>query len=233
MAPKPPLRIVAPRKEPPKAVIDFDSPQADQYLSGGRGPSATESPVAAVVAPPAPVVETVASVASEAPAPTVEPTPAPQAEQPPVAAPARRPRTVASKTTAPKAAARPPAPAPAPTASTGRSRPVVIKLSEKHSDMLGEIAEERLGHKSTVAVEILEAALPALAAAHERGERPRFASIDKVGTDRRSLSLQLPAHVADALDRIAEIRGAVKHQVLLRVLLPGIEALHAEEIGGA
>lgn len=121
-----------------------------------------------------------------------------------------------------------------PDASTAeRGRATVIKLPTRYAAMLDAIASDRGGFRSTIASAILEAELPALAESHRHGRRPALAPVEQgTGYDRRSLSIKLSATAAAALDEIAALRGAVKHQVLLRVLLPGIETVYAAEIQG-
>lgn len=114
-----------------------------------------------------------------------------------------------------------------------RGRATVIKLPTRYAAMLDAIASDRGGFRSTIASAILEAELPALAESHRHGRRPALAPVEQgTGYDRRSLSIKLSATAAAALDEIAALRGAVKHQVLLRVLLPGIETVYAVEIQG-
>lgn len=118
-------------------------------------------------------------------------------------------------------------------AAAGRGRGTVIKLPTRYAAMLDAIAADRGGFRSTIASTILEAELPPLAKAHRDGLRPALTPVEPgAGHDRRSLSIKLSAAAAAALDEIATLRGAVKHQVLLRVLLPGIERVHLAEIEG-
>ena len=115
--------------------------------------------------------------------------------------------------------------------SGARPRNMVIKLPTPTALKLDAIAETRGGFRTTVALDILEQELVPLAAAHDRGIRPILTPVRGTGADRRSLSIQLPPHLADALDRVATLRKAVKHQILLRLLVPGIDRVYTEEIG--
>ena len=111
---------------------------------------------------------------------------------------------------------------------SARNRSMVIKLPREASDKLDMIKDMRGGFKSTVALDILERELFALAKAHEADRLPVLPTVKAGGQDRKSLSILLTPELASSLDYIAKRRRAVKHQIILRVLIPGIDRAYDE-----
>jgi hypothetical protein len=120
---------------------------------------------------------------------------------------------------------------PAAEAEGGDYRHVAVKLPPTVGRQLSEIADRRGSKRTHVALEALAGPLHALAAAHRAGE---FPSIQKVsaGSVRSSIALILPPEVADDLRLVVQARRAVRAQILVRLLVPAIEELHAREVRG-
>jgi hypothetical protein len=114
----------------------------------------------------------------------------------------------------------------------GDYRHVAVKLPPSTGRQLSEIADRRGSKRTHAALEALAEPLRALAAAHRAGE---FPSVQKVsaGSVRSSIALILPPDMADDLRLVIEARRAVRAQILARLLVPAIEALHAREVRGA
>jgi hypothetical protein len=108
-------------------------------------------------------------------------------------------------------------------------RHVAIKLPAVSGRKLGEIADRRCSKRTRVALELLERPLRQLARSHRDGECPPLPRVT-AGVSRAGVSLILSQELADALRYIVETRGAVKAQILSRLLVPAIDALYQTEI---
>lgn len=121
--------------------------------------------------------------------------------------------------------------------SSGRDDPVVddpwryaaIKLPALSGRKLSEIADRRCSKRTRVALELLRRPLRELARSHRAGECPPLRRVS-AGVSRSGVSLILPQDLADDLRYVVETRGAVKAQVLARLLVPEIDALYIKEI---
>ena len=96
---------------------------------------------------------------------------------------------------------------------------------------LSEIADLRCSKRTRVALELLQRPLRALARDHRAGECPPLRRVS-AGVSRSGVSLILPQDLADDLRYVVETRGAVKAQILTRLLVPEIDALYLKEILG-
>lgn len=105
---------------------------------------------------------------------------------------------------------------------------ISVKLPREISRKLSAIADRRGSKRTHVALEVLEPQLRDLAAQHRAG---RFPSLPKVvsGSVRASVAFMLPPDLASDLSYILATRRAVKAQVIVRLLVPAIEDLHARE----
>jgi hypothetical protein len=110
-------------------------------------------------------------------------------------------------------------------------RHVAVKLPALSGRKLAEIADRRCSKQTRVALELLEGPLRQLARSHRAGEYPSIRRVT-AGVSRASVSLNLPREMADDLRYIVEARGAVKAQILSRLLVPAIDALYYREILG-
>jgi hypothetical protein len=120
---------------------------------------------------------------------------------------------------------------PAPEAKDGVDEEVghiSVKLPPEISRKLSAIADRRGSKRTHVALEVLEPQLRDLAAQHRAG---RFPELPKVvsGSVRASVAFMLPPDLASDLSYILATRRAVKAQVIVRLLVPAIEHLHARE----
>jgi hypothetical protein len=136
----------------------------------------------------------------------------------------------------------PPAPSPAPPLGRERSPPddlvlddpwrhVAVKLPAVSGRKLSEIADLRCSKRTRVALEVLRGPLRDLAHAHRTGEYPALTRVS-AGVARSGVSLMLPQDLAGDLRYVVETRGAVKAQILARLLVPEIDALYSKEILG-
>ena len=114
-------------------------------------------------------------------------------------------------------------------ASDDSWRYVAIKLPAVSGRKLSEIADLRCSKRTRVALELLDRPLRELAANHRNGACPILPRIS-AGTARSGVSLVLPKDLAEELRYIVEIRGAVKAQILSRLLVPAIDALYIKEV---
>lgn len=105
---------------------------------------------------------------------------------------------------------------------------ISVKLPPEVSRKLSAIADRRGSKRTHVALEVLEPQLRDLAAQHRAG---RFPDLPKVvsGSVRASVAFMLPPDLASDLSYILATRRAVKAQVIVRLLVPAIEDLHARE----
>lgn len=133
------------------------------------------------------------------------------------------------------AGARPDAPGgPASGAPDAREGPgeevghVSVKLPPEISRKLSAIADRRGSKRTHVALEVLAQPLRDLASQHRAG---RFPELPKVvsGSVRASMAFVLPPDLAADLGYVLAARRAVKAQVIVRLLVPAIEDLHARE----
>jgi hypothetical protein len=140
------------------------------------------------------------------------------------------------------AAIAPPVPSPAPAPRREPSLPddlllddpwrhVAIKLPAVSGRKLSEVADRRCSKRTRVALEVLWRPLRDLARAHRTGEYPPLRRVS-AGVSRSGVSLILPQDLADDLRYVVETRGAVKAQILARLLVPEIDALYLKEILG-
>lgn len=105
---------------------------------------------------------------------------------------------------------------------------VSVKLPPDVSRKLSAIADRRGSKRTRVALEVLAGPLHELAAQHRAG---RFPDLPKVvsGSVRSSVAFALPPELAADLGYVLTARRAVKAQVIVRLLVPAIEDLHARE----
>jgi hypothetical protein len=106
---------------------------------------------------------------------------------------------------------------------------VAIKLPALSGRKLSEIADLRCSKRTRVALELLQRPLRELARDHRAGACPPLRRVS-AGVSRSGVSLILPQDLADDLRYVVETRGAVKAQVLARLLVPEIDALYVKEI---
>jgi hypothetical protein len=136
----------------------------------------------------------------------------------------------------------PPAPSSAPAPEPEPSLPddlvvddpwrhVAIKLPAVSGRKLSEVADLRCSKRTRVVLEVLRRPLRDLAHAHRTGEYPPLRRVS-AGVSRSGVSLILPQDLADDLRYVVETRGAVKAQILARLLVPEIDALYLKEILG-
>jgi hypothetical protein len=136
----------------------------------------------------------------------------------------------------------PPVPSPAPALGREPSLPdnlllddpwrhVAVKLPAVSGRKLSEVADLRCSKRTRVALEVLRRPLRDLARAHRTGEYPPLRRVS-AGVSRSGVSLILPQDLADDLRYVVETRGAVKAQILARLLVPEIDALYLKEILG-
>jgi len=110
-------------------------------------------------------------------------------------------------------------------------RHVAVKLPAVSGRKLSEVADLRCSKRTRVALEVLRGPLRDLARAHRTGEYPPLRRVS-AGVSRSGVSLILPQDLADDLRYVVETRGAVKAQILARLLVPEIDALYSKEILG-
>jgi hypothetical protein len=110
-------------------------------------------------------------------------------------------------------------------------RHVAVKLPAVSGRKLSEIADLRCSKRTRVALELLQRPLRALARDHRAGECPPLRRVS-AGVSRSGVSLILPKDLADDLRYVVETRGAVKAQILTRLLVPEIDVLYLNEILG-
>ena len=106
---------------------------------------------------------------------------------------------------------------------------VAVKLPALSGRKLSEIADLRCSKRTRVALEVLERPLRDLARAHRAGECPPLRRVS-AGVSRSGVSLILPDDLAADLRFVVETRGAVKAQILARLLVPEIDALFLKEV---
>jgi hypothetical protein len=106
---------------------------------------------------------------------------------------------------------------------------VAVKLPAVTGRKLSEIADLRCSKRTRVALELLDRPLRELAAHHRTGTCPILSRVS-AGTARSGISLVLPKDLAEELRYVVETRGAVKAQILSRLLVPAIDALYIREI---
>lgn len=108
-------------------------------------------------------------------------------------------------------------------------RHVAVKLPAVSGRKLSEIADLRCSKRTRVALEVLYPPLRNLANAHRVGEYPPLRRVT-AGVSRSGVSLILPEDLANDLRFVVETRGAVKAQILARLLVPEIDALFMREV---
>lgn len=105
---------------------------------------------------------------------------------------------------------------------------ISVKLPPEVSRKLSAIADRRGSKRTRVALEVLEQPLRDLAAQHRAGLFPELPKIVS-GSVRSSVAFVLPPDLASDLSYVLVTRRAVKAQVIVRLLVPAIEDLHARE----
>lgn len=110
-------------------------------------------------------------------------------------------------------------------------RYVAVKLPAISGRKLSEIADLRCSKRTRVALELLEHPLRDLARDHRMGSCPPLRRVS-AGIARSGVSLVLPEDLAEDLRYIVETRGAIKAQILARLLVPAIDALYIKEVLG-
>jgi hypothetical protein len=110
-------------------------------------------------------------------------------------------------------------------------RHVAVKLPAVSGRKLSDVADLRCSKRTRVALEVLRRPLRDLARAHRTGEYPPLRRVS-AGVSRSGVSLILPQDLADDLRYVVETRGAVKAQILARLLVPEIDAIYLKEILG-
>lgn len=105
---------------------------------------------------------------------------------------------------------------------------ISVKLPPEISRKLSAIADRRGSKRTHVALEVLEQPLRNLAAQHRAGLFPELPKIVS-GSVRSSVAFMLPPDLAADLSYVLTTRRAVKAQVIVRLLVPAIENLHAHE----
>ena len=105
---------------------------------------------------------------------------------------------------------------------------VSVKLPPDVSRKLSAIADRRGSKRTHVALEVLEPLLRELATQHRAGHFPELPKVVS-GSVRASVAFMLPPDVASDLSYVLTARRAVKAQVIVRLLVPAIESLHARE----
>lgn len=108
-------------------------------------------------------------------------------------------------------------------------RHVAVKIPAVSGQKLSKIADLRCSKRTRVALELLQGPLRELARAHRAGEYPPLRRVTS-GVSRSGVSLILPQDLADDLHYIVDARGAVKAQILARLLVPEIDALYLKEV---
>jgi hypothetical protein len=108
-------------------------------------------------------------------------------------------------------------------------RQVAVKLPALSGRKLSEIADLRCSKRTRVALELLEPLLRDLARSHRAGACPPLRRVS-AGIARSGVSLILPKDLAEDLRFVVETRGAVKAQILARLLVPAIDGLYIMEI---
>jgi len=106
---------------------------------------------------------------------------------------------------------------------------ISVKLPPEVSRKLSAVADRRGSKRTHVALEVLAQPLRDLAAQHRAG---RFPELPKVvsGSVRSSIAFVLPPELAADLGHVLAARRAVKAQVIVRLLVPAIEDVHAREL---
>lgn len=110
-------------------------------------------------------------------------------------------------------------------------RYVAVKLPAVSGRKLSEIADLRCSKRTRVALELLDRPLRELARDHRTGLCPPLRRVS-AGIARSGVSLILPEDLAEELRYVVETRGAVKAQILTRLLVPAIDALYIKEVIG-
>lgn len=120
---------------------------------------------------------------------------------------------------------------PEPEATEGAAEEVghiSVKLPPEVSRKLSAIADRRGSKRTHVALEVLAPPLRGLAAQHRAGLFPELPKVIS-GSVRSSVAFVLPPDLAADLNYVLTTRRAVKAQVIVRLLVPAIECLHALE----
>lgn len=110
-------------------------------------------------------------------------------------------------------------------------RYVAVKLPAVSGRKLSEIADLRCSKRTRVALELLDRPLRDLARDHRMGACPPLRRVS-AGVARSGVSLILPQDLAEDLRYIVKTRGAVRAQILSRLLVPAIDALYIKEVLG-
>src|SRR5579859_1663707 len=110
-------------------------------------------------------------------------------------------------------------------------RHVAVKLPAVSGRKLSEIADLRCSKRTRVALELLEQPLRDLARSHRAGACPPLRRVS-AGIARSGVSLILPEDLAEDLRYVVETRGAIKAQILARLLVPAIDGLYLKEVLG-
>ena len=110
-------------------------------------------------------------------------------------------------------------------------RHVAVKLPAVSGRKLSEIADLRCSKRTRVALELLEQPLRDLARSHRAGACPPLRRVS-AGIARSGVSLILPEALAEDLRYVVETRGAIKAQILARLLVPAIDELYLKEVLG-
>lgn len=108
-------------------------------------------------------------------------------------------------------------------------RHAAVKLPALSGRKLSEIADLRCSKQTRVALELLEQPLRELAKHHRAGACPPLRRVS-AGVARSGVSLILPEDLAEELRYVVQTRGAIKAQILARLLVPAIDALYMREI---
>ena len=138
-------------------------------------------------------------------------------------------RTVGDTSASPELAPEPEAAAIDDAVLTDPWRYVAVKLPAVSGHKLSEIADLRCSKRTRVALELLERPLRDLARDHRLGTCPPLRRVS-AGVARSGVSLILPQGLAEDLHYIVEIRGAVKAQIIARLLVPAIDSLYIKEV---
>ncbi len=108
---------------------------------------------------------------------------------------------------------------------------VALRMPEAVARKLDRLAETWLCHRHQIMVDLIAPGLEALAAAADRGEPLVFPPGQNRPGRKRAMTLRLRAELAEALDRVLARHGAIKSQIVLRLLVPAIERLYQQELG--
>jgi hypothetical protein len=109
---------------------------------------------------------------------------------------------------------------------------ISVKLPPEVSRKLSAVADRRGSKRTHVALEVLTQPLRDLAMQHRTGCFPDLPKVVS-GSVRSSIAFVLPPDLATDLSYVLATRRAVKAQVIVRLLVPAIENLHAREFASA